>query len=64
MTISTREVARLAAADFGRFRFRPYSTTSGWVIVEFCVDRNGGVTHPKVEKSSNPQFNAAALQAI
>ncbi|MGH8272929.1 MAG: energy transducer TonB [Gammaproteobacteria bacterium] len=28
------------------------------------MDRNGGVTHPKVEKSSNPQFNAAALQAI
>lgn len=37
---------------------------SGIVTVKFTVDVNGNVLEPQVEKSSNPAFNAPALEAL
>jgi len=37
---------------------------SGLVVLRVVVDEHGNVTEPTVEKSTNPAFNQAAIEAV
>lgn len=65
------EISRLDRAPVARFQARPtypaelrQAGTTGEVVVEFTVDTNGDVVNPRAARSSQPGFEAAAIDAV